>query len=131
VAGAGNSNTLLSYSASDTQPLQGVSYYRLKQIDYNGSYAYSEIVPVVFGGNATPQLQFAGIRSGLLELDFSLPLHDAKVSVFDLSGRLITTQQGNETVKMQLAADMLSEGVYLVSIESRELRTTRLVAGMR
>jgi hypothetical protein len=131
VAGAGNSNMLLSYSATDAQPLNGVSYYRLKQIDYNGSYAYSDIVPVVFAGNALPSLVFAGIRSGVLELDFSLPLHDAKVSVFDLSGRLITSQQGNETAKMQLAADMLSEGVYLVSIESRELRTTRLVVGMR
>jgi hypothetical protein len=131
VAGAGNSNTLLSYSASDTQPLQGVSYYRLKQIDYHGSYAYSDIVPVVFAGNVVPTLVFAGIRSGVLELDFSLALLNAKVSVFDLSGRLITSQQGNETAKMQLAADMLSEGVYLVSIESRELRTTRLVVGLR
>jgi hypothetical protein len=131
LAGAGNSNTLLNYTATDLQPLNGVSYYRLKQIDYNGSFEYSDIVPVVFSGNATPQLQFAGIRSGVLELDFSEPLHDVKVSVFDLSGRLITTQRGNETVKMQLAADMLSEGVYLVSIESLELRTTRLVAGLR
>ena len=131
VAGAGNSNMLLSYSTIDANPLNGVSYYRLKQIDYNGSFEYSEIVPVVFSNTAEPKLVFAGIHSGVLELDFSLPLHDAKVSVFDLSGRLITTQQGNETVQMQLAADMLSEGVYLVSIESRELRTTRLVAGMR
>jgi hypothetical protein len=131
VAGAGNSNMLLSYSTIDANPLHGVSYYRLKQIDYNGSFEYSEIVPVVFSNTAEPKLVFAGIHSGVLELDFSQPLHDAKVSVFDLSGRLITTQRGTEMVKMQLAADMLSEGVYLVSIESLELRTTRLVAGLR
>jgi hypothetical protein len=131
LAGAGNSNTLLSYTATDLQPLIGVSYYRLKQIDYNGSFEYSEIVPVVFGGNATPQLQFAGIRSGMLELSFSLPVHDAKVNVYDLSGRLIATQREGEIKKMLFPADMLGEGLYLVNIESRELRKTRLVQGMR
>ena len=36
VTGAGNSNTQMSYSIIDDNPLRGVSYYRLKQTDYDG-----------------------------------------------------------------------------------------------
>ncbi|MGD0711871.1 MAG: ice-binding family protein [Bacteroidales bacterium] len=46
--GAGNSNTLLSYSAIDDHPFPGVSYYRLKQTDFNGKFTYSNIVEVDF-----------------------------------------------------------------------------------
>ena len=36
VEGAGNSTTVRHYSVTDNNPLRGVSYYRLKQIDYDG-----------------------------------------------------------------------------------------------
>jgi hypothetical protein len=36
VTGAGNSNTQMSYSIIDDNPLSGISYYRLKQTDYDG-----------------------------------------------------------------------------------------------
>jgi len=38
VTGAGNSNGQMSYSAIDDNPVHGVSYYRLKQTDYDGQY---------------------------------------------------------------------------------------------
>ncbi|MGD0710825.1 MAG: T9SS type A sorting domain-containing protein [Bacteroidales bacterium] len=44
--GAGNSNTILNYSATDYNPYDGISYYRLKQTDYNGNAASFNIVLV-------------------------------------------------------------------------------------
>ncbi|MCX6292481.1 MAG: T9SS type A sorting domain-containing protein [Bacteroidetes bacterium] len=44
--GAGNSTVALYYSDVDENPLQGYSYYRLKQTDYNGHFTYSEITTV-------------------------------------------------------------------------------------
>jgi hypothetical protein len=41
--GAGNSSKTLYYSDVDKNPLQGQSYYRLKQTDYDGHYTYSSI----------------------------------------------------------------------------------------
>jgi len=43
VKGAGNSMVKSSYSALDASPYSGISYYRLKQTDNNGSYTYSGI----------------------------------------------------------------------------------------
>ena len=36
IEGAGNSNTETTYNSIDHQPVNGVSYYRLKQTDYDG-----------------------------------------------------------------------------------------------
>jgi len=46
VDGAGNSTILLNYGIVDEQPYNGISYYRLKQTDYNGNFSYSDIVAV-------------------------------------------------------------------------------------
>ena len=46
VVAKGNSNTELSYSTIDWQPLYGVNYYRLKMPDADGQFTYSKIVSV-------------------------------------------------------------------------------------
>tara|TARA_B100000809_G_C15121778_1_gene524576 strand:- start:1170 stop:2813 length:1644 start_codon:yes stop_codon:yes gene_type:complete len=41
VNGAGNSSALLSYSTTDNKPYLGISYYRLKQTDFDGQFENS------------------------------------------------------------------------------------------
>ncbi|KYG76272.1 hypothetical protein EV198_3216 [Roseivirga ehrenbergii] len=45
--GAGNSDEILNYIYSDSEPLSGTSYYRLKQTDFNGEFEYSEVKRVL------------------------------------------------------------------------------------
>ncbi|QCK16374.1 T9SS type A sorting domain-containing protein [Mangrovivirga cuniculi] len=51
VQGAGDSNEILYYSTSDDNPVLGKSYYRLKQIDFDGDFEYSPIVSVNLSPN--------------------------------------------------------------------------------
>lgn len=44
--GAGTSIHKIDYSAVDSRPLSGLSYYRLKQTDYDGQFSYSSISSV-------------------------------------------------------------------------------------
>lgn len=46
VEGAGNSSYEINYEFFDNYPLSGISYYRLKQTDFNGAYSYSRIIAV-------------------------------------------------------------------------------------
>jgi hypothetical protein len=48
IDGAGNSQYTLHYSTVDEEPYPGVSYYRLKQTDFNGDFDYSEFVAVEY-----------------------------------------------------------------------------------
>ncbi|HRD37176.1 MAG TPA: hypothetical protein PLC65_00980, partial [Bacteroidia bacterium] len=49
--GSGNSYTTKYYSYTDKQPLQGLSYYRIKQTDKDGKYTYSELKAVGYQRN--------------------------------------------------------------------------------
>lgn len=48
VDGAGDSQQMTEYSVYDENPLPGISYYRFRQTDIDGTVSYSEIVPVEF-----------------------------------------------------------------------------------
>ena len=46
VPGSGNSTRTLQYYFDDLKPFFGISYYRLKQTDFDGAFSYSDIIPV-------------------------------------------------------------------------------------
>jgi hypothetical protein len=46
VDGAGNSQSTLNYQTADPSPYNGISYYRLKQTDLDGTVSYSKIVAI-------------------------------------------------------------------------------------
>ena len=56
-AGAGNSNAVHRYSYTDRNPHPGISYYRLKQTDYDGSFEYSDWVAVRVNPSAGNELE--------------------------------------------------------------------------
>lgn len=53
VKGAGNSSRTLHYTSKDGKPLKGISYYRLKQTDFDGTSSHSAIVSVNNSGFTT------------------------------------------------------------------------------
>lgn len=48
VSGIGNSNVPNSYQFTDFNPAKGISYYRIKQVDFNGAETYSQVRSVRF-----------------------------------------------------------------------------------
>ena len=46
VNGAGNSTQIINYNIIDYNPYFNTSYYRLKQVDFDGQYSYSNIEAV-------------------------------------------------------------------------------------
>ena len=44
--GNGNSNTTKIYSAIDRNPYTAINYYRLKQVDFDGSFEYSQVITI-------------------------------------------------------------------------------------
>jgi hypothetical protein len=52
IIGNGTANELSDYTYLDDKPASGDNYYRLKQVDYDGAFAYSEIAVAQFRENA-------------------------------------------------------------------------------
>ncbi len=102
--GAGNSNTLLSYSDKDLQPLEGVSYYRLKQTDFDGAYEYSDI-RVVSSATDAQILIYPNPSRGIILISASAPITNIKLIAAD--GRILEEHPSLNELKLELTS-----GIY-------------------
>ncbi len=111
VAGAGNSNSLLSYHFYDEHPVKGNNYYRLRQVDMDGTHKYSDIRIVDFKG-IFYWLISNNPTSGSPVLVKTSELNSV-ISIFDGSGKKLRDLQvtGNS---ISIPVDQLSNGIYLL-----------------
>ena len=119
-ANGGFSNATLQYQFYDARPFGGNNYYRLRQIDRDGSFSYSNVV--LLKGNKPSVLQLSAVypnpvRSMINVVISSPSVENIKLVITDLSGRQILQQ----SVKMiggdnniQIPVNSLSRGSYLV-----------------
>jgi hypothetical protein len=120
--GAGNSNTIRTYKAVDESPAMGVSYYRLKQTDFNGDFSYSEWVVVNFIGDQKVSLEtvFADRSTGNVFFRCNNPENqNININIFDATGKLIhTSSQFSSAANWSGSVNLgsLSKGSYIVRI---------------
>ncbi len=126
IPGAGDAQTASTYSYIDNNPLQGINYYQLNQVDFDGKSEKSEIIAVNTGLNAN---SFVLRRSGseLHATIFSEVSGASIIKIADIYGRLISEtpvklQKGQNSV--QLKAPVVT-GIYIVTLYS-EGRTQSL-----
>ena len=118
VAAAGNSNSVLSYSFSDQQPLKGMNFYRLKQVDLDGTFNYSKIVSIKFDKNATVILS-PNPAKNVLNIQLLQANNFTSASVFDATGKLLW-KQNITSAQIQINTMQLSKGWYTIRLEGRE-----------
>jgi len=107
IKGAGNSYHNISYQFIDENPYEGVSYYRLKKTDYDGSFTYSYIISVtikferegrysVYPNPSNGTFTLQSEQGGVFEL-------------MDITGKVLHTYQvnaGKESIVVNLPAGM-------------------------
>lgn len=119
VKASGNSNDLKHYYFNDQISNQSVIYYRIRQVDFNGEFMYSE----------TKLLKNSSIKSFDIfpnpassnNFNLEIPTSrfgDVKVSILDYAGRLIVTKKVDNLSDV-IGSDQISltQGIYLVSME--------------
>jgi hypothetical protein len=128
VAGNGNSNSPKEYSFIDKNPSGGSKFqYRLKQIDNDGAFEYSDVVNVNVG---TPEEYYLSHNypnpfNPATTIDYMIS-NDEKVNlkVYDILGTEVATlvdeykQAGSYSVTFN--ADNLSSGIYIYRLIAGE-----------
>ncbi len=123
LAGRGTSLTANTYSATDARPLPGLSYYRLRQVDLNGSSSYS---PAVSVSRATVIAAYPNPVADALTLDLrALPASSCVVRLRSLPGQVVLAQTlvGGQAQPLSLAT--LPAGTYLLEVESTQGRSVQ------
>ncbi|MCB9195414.1 MAG: T9SS type A sorting domain-containing protein [Flavobacteriales bacterium] len=121
VNGAGNSTSILNYSYSDLEPLSGTSFYRLKQVDFNGEYSLSDVETVYFENLENTGVQiYPNPSTGVVTIigkEFELN----QVKIYNTLGQEVTEQTKLLTIsKEQIQMDLtgLENGYYFIKTSS-------------
>ena len=116
VAGAGHSQIILSYQVADETPLPGISFYRLRQVDFDGTFAYSPIRVVDYSGDGSI-IVFPNPTAGefTMRLGF-VPEHEVSIVIRDLLGHVVYEKEFAGSEIQIYPESRMNPGVYLVSV---------------
>ncbi|WP_185816992.1 PA14 domain-containing protein [Hymenobacter metallilatus] len=121
VAAAGTTQQQQQYSFIDHTPLSGLSYYRLRQVDTDGSVHFSSVVAVqvVKQGTAARVVLSPNPSKGQLvaSLEQEIP-EAATLEILDMRGQVVHRQQVPAIASQQLPLNLSSVpvGVYIVRL---------------
>lgn len=124
VNGSGNSNENIAYSAVDELPHNGTSYYRLKQVDFDGKYEYSivESVSVNYHNTLFPNPTIGNVILTSHRDDNNLDLD--QIQVYSSAGVLVNDKVVIKILSgTQLEIDLssLPSGIYLIKTKTGSL----------
>lgn len=131
-AADGNSQEKLSYQYTDMNNFSGQTQYRIRQVDIDGSFRYSE-VRTVRGEESAPSLLVYPnpSASGQVTVSFS-DSRDRQISLVDISGRIVRQWNGIRDQQWQITG--LTPGTYLLrSLETstQSVQVTKLLVQAR
>jgi hypothetical protein len=130
VLGRSNSTSLQKYNLTDYNPFVGMNYYRLKQVDIDGTVSYSKIVNVLFDELLSLSAELYPNPTNTNSFNINLSNYSGKVAieVVDITGRSLATEitQSNTIFQVKLLNPTVS-GVYLVRIATENGTITRKI----
>jgi hypothetical protein len=97
VAAAGNSNQRLEYTFIDVNPEVGNNYYRLKIIDFDGTYSYSGVIDILVDGITENKIVnlYPNPTNGSTTITATLSSvqnQTARIDIVDMLGRIMLSQ---------------------------------------
>ena len=115
VTGAGNSSSIHSYSIEDNCLCNGITYYRLKQTDFDGASTFSASVSVfsesditIFPNPSSGEITVAGLKENV------------KMEVFNSIGLALSIPVAEQNDKIKMDFSALPSGIYFISFENND-----------
>lgn len=124
--GAGTTYEAQSYSVIDERPTNGINYYRLKQIDYDGQFAFSEVISVDFRADTDISIAPNPVKDRLNITNVEAWAGTVELLVFAVNGQLVqSVQYDNPDHSIALDIQDLRAGLYHVQIISNNQTVTQ------
>jgi hypothetical protein len=125
VPGFGTTTEPKIYSYTDQSVNSGVYYYRLKQIDFDGNFSYSEVVEVdvALPTEFSLEQNYPNPFNPSTSIQFSLPV-DARVTIniYNLVGEKVAEAVSSNFVaglnKITFNASQLTSGIYFYRLDA-------------
>ena len=120
VKGHGTTNIVQDYTFTDDAPLKNINYYRLRQVDFDGKETVSKTVSINFDGKGQGKAKvYPTLVKDVVNIELAQDTK-AEISVRDLTGRVVLTQNTEGATNTSLNLSNLNSGMYLLSIRTNE-----------
>ena len=132
IAGYGTTTEPRYYSYTDTKLKEGKFYYRLKQLDYNGSYNYSKEIDidVTSPNKFTLEQNYPNPFNPVTTLRYSIPqASQVNIKVFDVLGNerdlLVNEEKPAGSYSVKFDGSSLSSGIYFYRMKAGDYSETK------
>ncbi len=123
VPGKGNFAGVSAYSSLDNNPLYGTAYYRLKQVDYDSKFAYTNVVAVAYSSEEMLMSIFPNPvqEQQALQIKIYTPVGgEATLRIYNMLGvekhnRIYRLTKGTQTLELNMAG--YAAGLYVVHLQ--------------
>ena len=122
VTSNGNSSTIKSYSFNDKNENIGVTYYRLKNVDLNGKFTYSEIKTVKGFGALNDVTVFPNPARSNSKISVVGVTANSSIQLLDFSGKILKNMNSTSTNSLDLSG--VKNGTYLIRIVDKATNET-------
>lgn len=122
--GAGTSYSTQTYHLADKAPLNGMNYYRLRQVDFDGTVSLSKVIsttfkqvdkgellayPTVLQNNQMLNVDLGEGQNALIQLE-----------IFNMNGQFVRSYDVLAKGKVSVLISSLSSGMYIVKTNGLE-----------
>ncbi|MCZ2278038.1 MAG: T9SS type A sorting domain-containing protein [Bacteroidia bacterium] len=125
IKAAGNSTQIHHYSLTDDSPAEGMNYYRLTEIDFDGTKHETHLITVSFKSDIrqlTLHPNPASSDDGLELLFYSENNKRTQIYIYDFSGRVVYSSvvfpSANSWVREPVKTTGLKKGVYCIRVNT-------------
>jgi hypothetical protein len=121
-----NSNSTTSYSAEDNNPYNGISYYRLIEVDKNGKQTASQTRFVNFGKSFSSITVYPNPATDNIKISFP-ETGKYEISLISASGQLINSYVLANGDNILLNVSAMQSGMYFIRINHAQTSETRKI----
>ena len=127
IKGQGNSSKIVTYEYTDNNVSDGTYYYRLKQVDVNGDYGYSEIKQVTLASENIISI-YPNPNNGSFTIS-ATAAGNYEVSISNILGQVVySTSITSESLVEKNIQTSLAKGTYIAQISSSDKKViTKLI----
>ncbi len=120
IAGKGTTTTPQFYQIKDFVPFLGPNYYRLKQVDFDGSFHYSEVIVVAFEQTGTWALTPNPTRNTMRIISPFELSQNTQVEIFNIAAQkqVIPVPNWASDRDFLLDCSALTPGIYWLKVTS-------------
>jgi hypothetical protein len=115
VEGAGTRNVRTDYEAMDGLPFSGISYYRLKQTDFDKQYSYSPVKRVQLNNEFQLKV-YPNPSKGTFTVSTGFEIELDNIRLINSVGQTIPIQLQGDQTSTTLTSQSVAPGIYILQV---------------